>query len=297
MKLAAIDIGSNAVRLQITKVIRDKEKISFKKMEYVRFPLRLGHDVFTQGYLSQATVERFIKLMRAYQLLIELYEVDAQMAVATSAMREATNGAELVHMVADLTGLEIEIIDGQKEASMINDAIFSYIGSGPSLHIDVGGGSTELNLYIGHEKVQAESFPIGSVRGLKKHDSPEMWELMHQWVLQHIHPNGHGLMALGTGGNINKIFELAVARFDLRKTKVMSLAQALEVVAHIKSFDIAGRESVLQLNPDRADVILPAAEIYLTIMQWAGAKQITVPDVGLKDGIMQHLYRSKAIPS
>ena len=296
MKLAAIDIGSNAIRLQVSKVLTSADQVIFKKLEYVRFPLRLGQDVFSEGSISDASQQRFVKLMRAYKLLIDLYEVNAFMAVATSAMREASNGQELVDAVAADSGIQIEVIDGQKEAEMINDAIYSYIGTGPSLHIDVGGGSTELNLYVKHEKIKSESFPIGSVRRLKHHDKPEIWQEMQDWVARHVIKEYKKVQAVGTGGNINKIYEIGSNRHRLGKTKKISIDQAREVIEYIKGFSIEERESALQLNPDRADVILPASDIYLSIMDWAGAKSITVPDVGLKDGIMQHLYRTRETP-
>lgn len=259
----------------------------------MRFPLRLGQDVFSEGAITDPSKERFIKLMEAYKLLIDLYEVSSFMAVATSAMREASNGVDLVKEVEAKTGIKIEIIDGQKEAEMINDAIFSYIGMGPSLHIDVGGGSTELNLYVNHEKIKSESFPIGSVRRLKHHDKPEIWQEMQDWVRQHVTRDHKKVQALGTGGNINKIYEIGLSRHRIAKTKKISTEQVRDVIEYIRGFSLEDRESVLQLNPDRADVILPASDIYLSIMQWAGARSITVPDVGLKDGIMQHLYRNR----
>ena len=240
-------------------------------------------------------MERFIKLMRAYQLLLELYEVDAMMAVATSAMREATNGAELVHTVKLNTGLEINIIDGEEEADMINDAIYSYITKGPALHIDVGGGSTELNLYLNHRKIRSVSFAIGSVRRIEVADTPETWSDIKKWIKRHVTKDYAQITALGTGGNINKLYEITAGRHNLGKTKSMTLDQARDTYQYLQGFSTEELESGLQLNADRADVIIPASEIYLNIMKWAGANTIRVPDVGLKDGIMQHLYRSNLI--
>ncbi|HEX7014958.1 MAG TPA: phosphatase, partial [Cyclobacteriaceae bacterium] len=164
MKLAAVDIGSNAIRFQVSSVLKRDDRVLFKKLEYVRFPLRLGHDVFATGSISRHSINRFIKLMRAYKLLIELYEVDDYMFCATSAMRESENGEELVRRVEDELGIVINVIDGNLEAQLINQAIGSYLGDETYLHIDVGGGSTELNLYVSGKKIKTRSFKVGSVR-------------------------------------------------------------------------------------------------------------------------------------
>ncbi|HQQ83445.1 MAG TPA: phosphatase, partial [Cyclobacteriaceae bacterium] len=162
MKLAAIDIGSNAIRFQVSSIMEHHDRIMFKKLEYVRFPLRLGHDVFTTNRISDASVLRFKKLMRAFKLLLELYEVDDFMICATSAMRESQNGAALVKEVFDEVGIQIHVIDGDLEAALINKAIDSYLTRKTYLHIDVGGGSTELNLFAGGKKIKTKSFKIGS---------------------------------------------------------------------------------------------------------------------------------------
>ncbi|MCG8388043.1 MAG: phosphatase, partial [Cytophagales bacterium] len=183
MKLAAIDIGSNAIRLQVTSTIFTSSKLNFKKLEYVRFPLRLGQDVFNIGMISETSETKFKKLMKAFRLLIDLYEVDDYLACATSAMRESINGARIVREVKEDIGLEIEIIDGEQEARLINNAIRSYLDHDKNyLHIDVGGGSTELNILKNGEKVATRSFKIGSVRRLQHHDSPEIWNQMQDWV-------------------------------------------------------------------------------------------------------------------
>ena len=187
MKLAAIDIGSNAIRFQVSTVLAVNEtQPLFKKLEYIRFPLRLGHDVFTIGRISDKSKEKFKKLMKTYKLLIELYEVDDYMFCATSAMRESENGAELVREVQQEYGVTINVIDGNREAEMINKAISSYLTDKTYLHIDVGGGSTELNIYYGGKKVKTRSFKIGSVRILERHDSPIMWEDMEKWIKENV---------------------------------------------------------------------------------------------------------------
>ena len=286
MKLAAIDIGSNAIRFQISTVLNNRGEISFKKLEYIRFPLRLGHDVFTRQCISPVNEVKFLKLMKAFSLLIDLYEVKDYMICATSAMRESTNGYVLAEKVKKETNLSIEIIDGEKEADMINDSLTLFINDEENLHIDVGGGSTELNLYQHGRKVASRSFKIGSVRKLENREAPESWKEMKTWVQTHIKDKLRHIVAIGTGGNINKIFELA----DKKSGYTLSLKKIEQITTFLKGYSIAERINVLRLNPDRADVIIPAAEIYIAVMKWAGAKKMKVPAVGLKDGIIKALY-------
>ncbi|GIV35667.1 MAG: exopolyphosphatase [Cyclobacteriaceae bacterium] len=287
MKLAAVDIGSNAIRFQVSSVLDSGPRVIFKKMEYVRFPLRLGHDVFTTQRISEHSAQKFIKLMRVFKMLIELYEADDYMACATSAMRESENGAELAQRVKEETGLDIHIIDGKQEAELINQAILTYLSEGTYLHIDVGGGSTELNIYVNGKKTNTRSFKIGSVRILERSDSPAIWKEMEQWVKKQVQHHPGKITAIGTGGNISKIFELA----QLKPHRLMSLKKVREISAMIEQHTLEERIYLLQMNPDRADVILPASQIYIKVMEWAGARYIQVPEVGLKDGIMLHLYR------
>jgi exopolyphosphatase / guanosine-5'-triphosphate,3'-diphosphate pyrophosphatase len=285
LKLAAIDIGSNAIRFQVSSVLNG-ERVIFKKMEYVRFPLRLGHDVFSTGRISEKSMEKFKKLMRTYKLLIELYEVDDYMFCATSAMRESENGPELARQVEDELGITINIIDGNREAELINKAISSYLADLTYLHIDVGGGSTELNLYVAGKKIKTRSFKVGSVRVLENFDQPVMWEDMENWVKENVKKNYGKVISVGTGGNISKMFELA----KLKAGKLMSLKKVKEIKKMIESYTLEERIYKLQMNPDRADVIVPASDIYLKVMDWAHSSSILVPEVGLKDGIMLHLF-------
>lgn len=286
MKLAAIDIGSNAIRFQISSVLENGPKVIFKKLEYVRFPLRLGHDVFTTGKISPKSIEKFKKLMTAYKLLIDLYEATDYMFCATSAMRESENGYALAEEIEKELGVSIEIIDGNREAEFINRAIQSYLSDNTYLHIDVGGGSTELNLYTGGKKIKTRSFKIGSVRVLENFDSPVMWEDMEKWVRDNVKKELGKVTAVGTGGNISKMYELA----QLKPHRLMSFKKMIEVRDMIENQSIEDRIYKLQMNPDRADVIIPASRIYMKVMEWAGAKYIFVPDVGLKDGMLLHLY-------
>ncbi|MCI0751208.1 MAG: phosphatase [Flammeovirgaceae bacterium] len=289
MKLAAIDIGSNAIRFQVSTVLDKGPRVLFKKLEYVRFPLRLGHDVFSTGRISDKSIEKFKKLMKTYKLLIELYEVDEYMFCATSAMRESENGAELAKEVQEELGITIEIIDGHREAELINKAIASYLTDQTYLHIDVGGGSTELNLYTKGKKIKTRSFKVGSVRVLEHHDLPVMWEDMEHWVKENVKREYGKVTAVGTGGNISKIFELAM----LKPHRQMSLKKVKEIKEMIEKLTLEERIYQLQMNPDRADVIIPASDIYMKVMEWATAKYIMVPEVGLKDGMLNHLLEKR----
>lgn len=290
MKLAAIDIGSNAIRFQVSSVLDNGSTILFKKMEYVRFPLRLGHDVFGSNRISKNSIEKFKKLMKTYKLLIELYEVDDYMFCATSAMRESENGEQLAEEVHDELGITINIIDGKQEADLINKAIHSYLTDKTYLHIDVGGGSTELNLYTHGRKIKTRSFKIGSVRVLEHHDSPAVWREMQKWIKDNVKEAYGKLTSVGTGGNISKIFELS----ELETGKEMSLKKVKDVKKMVEAHSIEDRIYKLQMNPDRADVIIPASDIYIKVMEWANSKSILVPEVGLKDGIMLHLFEQNS---
>lgn len=285
MKLAAVDIGSNAIRFQISSVLDNGEKVMFKKLEYVRFPLRLGHDVFSTNRISEKSIEKFVKLMRTYKLLIELYEADDYMFCATSAMRESENGEEVARRVKEELGVTINIITGHEEADMVNRAIASFLGDKSYIHIDVGGGSTELNIYVDGKKLKTRSFKIGSVRVLEHTDSPVMWEDMESWVKKNIDKNFGRMTAVGTGGNISKIFELS----RVKPGKSLTLKKIRTTMAMIESKTIEQRIYELQMNPDRADVIVPASDIYMKVMEWAKAPEMIVPEVGLKDGILLHL--------
>ncbi|MEJ7647345.1 MAG: phosphatase [Chryseolinea sp.] len=286
MKLAAVDIGSNAIRFQVSTALDNTSNLIFKKLEYIRFPLRLGHDVFSTGRISEKSILKFIKLMRAFRLLIELYEVDDYMFCATSAMREAENGTEVTERVFSELGINIEVIDGNREAELVNKAIRSFLTEKTYLHIDVGGGSTELNLYVQGKKIKTRSFKIGSVRVLEHSDSPIVWTDMEHWVKDNVKRSYGKVTGVGTGGNISKIFELAKKPAG----KSITLKKVKEVMAMIESHSLTDRIYKLQMNPDRADVIIPASSIYIQVMEWSKAGSILVPDAGLKDGMMVHLF-------
>ncbi|WP_338870978.1 phosphatase [Spirosoma sp. SC4-14] len=285
MKLAAIDIGSNAARLQISTVLHNDNVVSFKRVEYVRFPLRLGHDVFNFGELTPESEARTAKLMQVYKLLMELHEVEDYMACATSAMRESSNGHDVAKRIEAETGIKIHIIDGQKEAELINNVVVQALDDQQFLHIDVGGGSTELNLYKNRQKINSKSFKIGSVRLLEGKETKGAWRKIEDWVEDNI-DSTEELIAVGTGGNISKLFNLASKISETETTR----AEIERIRNYIAGFDQEDRINKLRLNADRADVIVPAADIYISVMRWAGANRIIVPDLGLKDGIIQLVY-------
>lgn len=288
MKIAAIDIGSNAARMQISSVLTNKKTISFKKVEYVRFALRLGMDVFNTGKISSGSEARIKKLLQAYQLLMELHEVDAYMICATSAMREAENGENIVERIKNELGMEIHLIEGEKEAELINNVIVVVLESDKTyLHIDVGGGSTELNIYKGQQKIAAKSFKIGSVRLLEHKEAPDVWKKMQVWVKENV-PTHVEVTAVGTGGNISKLFNMIANKKDNKAT----LRDVEKMKNYIEKFSLEDRINKLQLNADRADVIVPASDIYISVMKWAGSTEIMVPDLGLKDGILLLVYET-----
>ena len=288
MKFAAIDIGSNAARLQISSVLENEGVISFKRIEYVRFALRLGHDVFSDGMISPESEVRIFKLMHAYKLLMDLHEVKDYAICATSAMREASNSSEIITRIHKILDMKIQLIDGSREAELINDVVVQSLHPKKNyLHIDVGGGSTELNIYRHREKLASKSFKIGSVRLLEGTEKEGDWEKMKNWISQQKELISGDIEAIGTGGNIAKLFNLSKPAAE---EKSMTFDALFEMAAYVGSFSFDERVNKLRLNTDRADVIVPAASIYLTAMELGGCKSILVPDLGLKDGIIQMLY-------
>jgi exopolyphosphatase / guanosine-5'-triphosphate,3'-diphosphate pyrophosphatase len=288
MKIAAIDIGSNAARLQISSVLEDEGKISFKKVEYIRFPLRLGLEVFNGGIISPEGEVRIHKMLHSFKLLMELHEVKEYQICATSAMREAINAHDIIDRIHGILDMRIHVIEGSKEAELINNVVvIALVPNKNYLHIDVGGGSTELNIYQNLEKVASRSFKIGSVRLLEGKDLKADWTKMERWIEDHINPAIDNYTAVGTGGNINKLFNIATNK--LSETS-MSYDELDRIQKHVASFTLAERINKLRLNADRADVIVPASKIYLSAMQKAGAQEIIVPDLGLKDGIIKMIY-------
>jgi exopolyphosphatase/guanosine-5'-triphosphate,3'-diphosphate pyrophosphatase len=288
MKFAAIDIGSNAARLQISSVLEDDGVISFKRVEYVRFALRLGHDVFSDGAISPESEVRICKLLQAYKLLMELHEVQDYAICATSAMREAVNAAEIITRIHKSLEMKVHVIDGAREAELINDVVVQSLHPHKNyLHIDVGGGSTELNIYRNREKLASKSFKIGSVRLLEGKEKESDWVKMKHWIAQQIQSIEGTIYAVGTGGNISKLYAISS---EVNASKTMSIVELNKVAEYVASFTFEERVHKLRLNVDRADVIVPASSIYLAAMESGACPSIFVPDLGLKDGILQMLY-------
>ncbi len=285
MKLAAIDIGSNAVRCQISNALTQEDAVIFKRIEYIRYAIRFGEDVFNSGFISDKKVDKFVKLLHAFQLLLDVHDVDHFMICATSAMRNSQNAPEILEEVYNRLGMKIDVIDGVAEAELINKVIVNFLDERNYLHIDVGGGSTEFNIYVNREKVASHSFEQGSIRHMHGGDSEELWNSMRQWIEVNS-KQYHLSRAIGTGGNINKIYDMA----GKSGGKPIFRKQIEEVVNLVSSLTMEERQTKLLLNPDRADVILPAAEIYLSAMKWAKLESMMVPNVGLKDGMIHALY-------
>ena len=286
MKLAAIDIGSNAIRLQIVKVYDNEDLVSFKKLEFLRFPLRLGQDVFTNGSISDSVIDKFRKLMMTFKLFIELYEVEDYYAVATSAMREAKNSPEVNRQILQETGLKIHIISGETEAQILNKAIIPFLQDGKYIHIDVGGGSTELNLITEDHLIHSQSFKVGSVRQLSAKARKEIFAQIKEYLRSSRFHKSKNVIGIGTGGNINRLYNLA----NKANNRTLSLAELQALRAYVNEFTYDQRMSILKMNPDRADVIIPAAEIYIKVLKAMKSDQILVPKVGLKDGLVYELY-------
>lgn len=287
MRYAAIDVGSNAVRLLIADISQsEKGKYGFKKNTLVRVPLRLGDDAFLDHKLSTKKTDDLIKTMIAFKNLMDVYQVTEYLACATSAMREAVNGKEVIKKIKKLANIDLEIIEGEREANIIysNHIEESLAANKSYLYIDVGGGSTELSVFVNQKLFASKSFNIGTIRILDNQDKQETWYEMRDWIK--ISTKGlKELAGIGTGGNINKLFRMSGEKegMPLNFTKLNSLYNQLN------SYSLKERITVMKLNQDRADVIIPACEIYLTLMKWASVKHIYVPKVGMVDGIINLL--------
>lgn len=286
MRYAAIDIGSNAVRLLIADITRHSSTASFKKNTLIRVPLRLGDDAFLNQQISPKKADELVKTMSAFRNLIDVYKVDDYMACATSAMREANNGQDIVKRIKDEAGIDLEIVRGEREANIIYAShIEQNIDNTKNyLYIDVGGGSTELSLFTSGRFVASQSFNIGTIRMLDNQDKDETWNEMKAFILEHTRKL-KGVSGIGTGGNINKLYKLS----DEKDGSPLSINKLKTLYNHLNSYSLKDRINILGLNPDRADVIIPASEIYLTVMKWADIKNIYVPSVGMVDGIIQTL--------
>ncbi len=288
MKLAAIDIGSNAARLLISDVITDDKKIpSFNKISLIRVPLRLGFDVFETGKISEHKINLLLYTMKAYLNLLQAYEVKYVKACATSAMRDSTNATEIISMVKKETGIEIEVISGSDEASFIyeNHVAENLDKEHSYLYIDVGGGSTELTFFSNNKLIFKDSYDIGTIRLLKNKVSDGTWDEMKENIKNKT--RGHReVIAIGSGGNINKVYTLS----KRKDTKPLPLDMLSDFYKELSNVPLEDRISIYKMREDRADVIVPALQIYVNVMRWAGATEIYVPKIGLADGLVQHLW-------
>lgn len=287
-KYAAIDIGSNAVRLLIANIIEEKGKPArFKKSSLVRVPIRLGADVFLKGKISKHNTERMIDTMLAFRLLMKSHKVEKYKACATSAMREANNGNTITDLVEQQTNIKIDVINGEEEAAIIAATdLQSYIDVNKTyLYVDVGGGSTEFTVFHNGETVNSRSFKIGTVRLLNDIVKKETWDELEFWIKENT-KEYEKVDVLGSGGNINKIFKISGKALG----KPLTYFYLTTYYNMLQSYSYEERITELDLNQDRADVIIPATRIYLSAMKWSGAKDIYVPKIGLADGIIKSIY-------
>jgi len=293
-KFGAIDIGSNAIRLLISNVIvsEDKEP-QFKKSSLVRVPIRLGADAFVgKGTISEQNITRMIQAMKAFKLLMNVHGVERYKACATSAMREAKNGKEVVEKILEKTDVKIDIISGKEEAAIISSTDLNKLIEGDTsyLYVDVGGGSTELTVFSEGKIINSKSFKMGTVRLLnnKKTVNKEIFSNVEKWIKK----NTKGLKKIsliGSGGNINRLFKMS----GRAEGKPISYIYLNAQYQFLKQMSFDERVSELSLNSDRADVIIPATKIYLSAMKWSGARKIYVPKIGLSDGIIKSLFYNK----
>jgi exopolyphosphatase/guanosine-5'-triphosphate,3'-diphosphate pyrophosphatase len=288
VRLAAIDIGSNAARLLITDIIEGiGHPPEFNKLNLIRVPLRLGFDVFETGEISEHRITMILEAMKAYSHLLKLYEVQHLKACATSAMRDAKNGAEIISRVKEETGIDIEIISGDLEASVIyeNHVAEKMDANNSYLYIDVGGGSTELTFFADGKLVFKQSFNIGTIRLLKNLVEEKTWNEMKEMIK--LRTKGlKKIVAIGTGGNINKIFSYS----KKKDGKPLELSLLKDYFKEFSAVSLKDRIRLFKFREDRADVIVPALQIYINVMRWADADEILVPKIGLADGLVQHLY-------
>lgn len=290
-KFAAIDIGSNAMRLLITNIVeQDGKTVQFNKNSLVRVPIRLGQDSFTVGKISDENINRMIDAMNAFRLLMKVHKVEKYKAFATSAMREASNGKEIVKIITKKSNVDIEIIDGKKEAIIIASTDLHHLLKSEKtyLYVDVGGGSTEFSLFDNSKLLASKSFKAGTVRSLNQAVSEIVWKEMENWIKSNS-KDFDEVILIGSGGNINKLFKMSGKLED----KPLSYFYINSQYSFLNSLSYEERISELSLNPDRSDVIIPAIKIYLNAMKWSGARNIYVPKIGLSDGIVKAMYYNK----
>lgn len=288
MKFAAIDIGSNAVRLLVSQVLDIDGETYFQKVSFTRVPIRLGEDVFDKGKISDKKIKSLIRTMKAFWYLMDVQEVVDFRACATSAMREASNGKEVIAQIKEQANVDINLISGSEEADLIfgNFKHQKIDKKKNYLYVDVGGGSTELSIIKGGKRVKAKSFKIGTVRALKNKVKSSAWSDIKEWVKEEL-KDENKLTGIGTGGNINRLYKMSSCKMNAPLT--LQELKALNEMVRNHSWE--ERISELRLKPDRADVITHAAEIYIKTMELAGVKKMIVPRVGLSDGIIIDLFK------
>lgn len=288
MKLAAIDIGSNAARLLITEVTTDvKNNPVFNKLNLIRVPLRLGFEVFETGFISKQKTGMLIQSLKAFKHLLNAYDVKFVKACATSAMRDAKNAQDIIRKVKLETDISIEVISGDMEAGLVfENHIAETLDKDHSyMYIDVGGGSTELSFFSNGILNFKESFNIGTIRLLQNQVNEKTWELMKE-IIKTVTKEQKEVMAIGSGGNINKVFSMS----KRKEGKPLSLELLKDYQKELSSVDLETRMKLYNLRPDRADVIVPALQIYTNAMRWAGANEMYVPKIGLVDGLIHHMW-------
>ena len=287
LRFAAIDVGSNAMRLFFCRVLENGHEPTFIKESMIRMPLRLGHDAFTENIISDETCNKFVNTMHGFNSLIQAYDPISFKACATEAMRQATNGLDLVTRVKEETGVNLNIITGKEEANIIiSTHIDRYLQTDQHcLYVDVGGGSTELTIIKNKKTLFSKSFSIGSVRLLEGQVTEDDWRMMKEWIVDKT-STVTNIKSIGSGGNINKILTL----LEKSKGKSVTVQEIKSIIKKIKPFSIYDRIVKLELRPDRADVIVHAGKIYSKCMKWSGANNMIVPQVGLADGIISQLY-------
>jgi exopolyphosphatase/guanosine-5'-triphosphate,3'-diphosphate pyrophosphatase len=289
MKFGAIDIGTNAARLLIGEVLKNEDGYSFiKKISYTRVPLRLGMDVFEKGKITSKKKGEFIKTIKAFKLISEVFDVEDLRACATSAMREAENGIDVQKEILKETNVSIEIIDGSEEAQLIFSTFFllDFEKNKPFIVIDVGGGSTEISIFINGKIVSAKSFKIGTIRLLQNKVKNNVWDKINEWLDENIESKSN-YQVFGTGGNINKIHKL----FGKQFMKPLYLDELDDLLKSIKPLPLKQRIKKFNLKQDRADVIVPALQIYTHCLNHLNAYKIYAPKIGLSDGIIYDLYK------
>ena len=287
-KIAAIDIGSNAVRMLISYVIKSNNReLHFQKNSYLRLPLRLGEDSFNNKSISENKIQTLINAINSMKYIMKVHNVNYYLAYATSALREAENSDIIISKIKNDTGIGIEIIDGLKEARIISNAkpIEKNNPFRKNLYVDVGGGSTELSFVQNGEKTISKSFNIGTVRDLNKGNTDDVWDEIRTWIKEYLDPD-FKLRLYATGGNINKIQYLTKTKTG----KPISYFSMITLLNNLSKINFEERILEYNLNPDRADVILPALKIFLKTMEWSGSNKVYVPKVGLVDGMIKEVY-------